>query len=159
MTGLLAVLGTLAIAGVLAVLLRAREGRIRVNPRATVRVGRTTGDGRSAAVVDEPAVEVTLPEPIRAALDPAAAVTLVQLSTTFCAPCRHTKVLLADLAARTDGVTHVELDVTDQPRVATTLGIYRTPTTVAYDPNGAELLRIGGVPRRESLLAALRPHL
>jgi thiol-disulfide isomerase/thioredoxin len=96
---------------------------------------------------------------VRRLLDPTAAVTLVQISTTFCAPCRHARVLLADLAGKVDGLRHVELDVTDQPAVATELGVLRTPTTLALTANGTELLRVGGVPKGEPLLSALRPHL
>ena len=104
-------------------------------------------------------VSVELPARIRAAIDPSAAVTLVQLSSTFCAPCRQAKVLLADLANRTQGLHHVELDVTSTPEVAAQLKVLRTPTTLALTADGAELLRIGGVPRREALAEALRPYL
>lgn len=135
--GAWAVVAAVATTAVVAALLRMREGK--------VRKGAHTGP--------------ELPEPVRAALDPAAPVTLVQLSTAFCAPCRHTRVLLADLAGRTEGLRHVELDVTHRPEVATRLGVLRTPTTLALDASGAELLRVGGVPRRDVLLEALRPHL
>jgi thiol-disulfide isomerase/thioredoxin len=83
----------------------------------------------------------------------------VQLSTTFCAPCRHTRALLSHLATRTDGLHHTELDLAERPHLARELSVHRTPTTLVVDPNGTELLRIGGVPRRDTLLAALRPHL
>ncbi|MFD5830764.1 thioredoxin family protein [Lentzea sp. NPDC060358] len=135
MTGVWALLGALAVAGAIGVLLKLREGRI--SSRAT-----TSAD---------------LPAPVRDLLAPG--VTLVQLSTTFCAPCRHAKVVLRDLAERTDGLTHAELDVTNLPDVTTRLGVMRTPTTLALAADGTELLRVGGVPKRDSLLAALRPHL
>ncbi|MBB5954615.1 thiol-disulfide isomerase/thioredoxin [Saccharothrix tamanrassetensis] len=136
MTGVWALLGAVAVVAVIGVVLRVQNGRIR-----TGRVG------------------TDLPEPVRALLDPATPVTLVQISTTFCAPCRHTRALLEDLAGRTDGLRHVELDVTDRPEVAAGLGVLRTPTTLALDASGTELLRVGGVPERDALLAALRPHL
>ena len=141
MIGLWALLGALAVAGVLAWWLRRREGRI------------STGRGGPANAGQD------LPEPVLAALEPPAPVTLVQISTTFCAPCRQAKVLLSGLAGQVDGLRHVELDVTDQPEVASRLGVLRTPTTLALDPGGRELLRVGGVPSRDSLLDALRPHL
>jgi len=137
-TGLWVLLGTLAVAGVLAWLLQAREGRIKAS---------STGPS------DE------LPEPVRAALADAPSVTLLQVSTTFCAPCRHARVILARLAESTSGLAHVELDVTDRPEIATSLGVLRTPTTVAFTSDGRELLRVGGVPRGDSLIDALRPHL
>ncbi|SMD06810.1 thioredoxin family protein [Lentzea albidocapillata] len=134
MTGVWALLGALAVAGAIGVLLKVREGRI----------------SRSKDSID-------LPAPVRDLLAPG--VTLVQLSTTFCAPCRHAKVVLRDLADRTDGLTHAELDVTNLPDVTTRLGVMRTPTTLALTSDGTEVLRVGGVPKRDSLLAALRPHL
>lgn len=138
MTGVWALLGALAVAGAIGVLLKVREGRI---SRREATPG-SLGD---------------LPAPVRDLLAPG--VTLVQLSTTFCAPCRHAKVILRDLADRTDGLTHAELDVTNLPDVATKLGVMRTPTTLALTADGTEVLRVGGVPKRDSLLEALRPHL
>ncbi|MGW6449410.1 thioredoxin family protein [Lentzea sp. NPDC055074] len=136
MTGVWALLGALAVAGAIGVLLKVREGRI---------------SSRS------PQPSADLPAPVRDLLAPG--VTLVQLSTTFCAPCRHAKVILRDLADRTDGLTHAELDVTNLPDVAASLGVMRTPTTLALTADGTEVLRVGGVPKRDSLLDALRPHL
>ncbi|HTI24736.1 MAG TPA: thioredoxin family protein [Kutzneria sp.] len=136
MTGVWVLLAVLAAATVLGFLLRGRDGRVR----------------SSKPIAD-------LPTQVRDLIDPSSPVTLVQLSTTFCAPCRHTRVILSDLAARTDGLEHRELDLTDIPEVATSLKVLRTPTTVAYAPDGAELLRVGGVPKRDVLVEALRPHL
>lgn len=134
MTGVWALLGALAVAGAIGVLLKVREGRISRRD-----------------------VSADLPAPVRDLLAPG--VTLVQLSTTFCAPCRHAKVVLSDLADRTDGLSHAELDVTNLPDVAAQLGVMRTPTTLALTADGVEVLRVGGVPKRDSLLAALQPHL
>lgn len=141
MTGVLVLTGTLALAAVAGFLLRARDGRIR-------------GVGK----VPAPAT-AGLPEDVRQVLDPDAAVTLVQLSTTFCAPCRHARTVLADLASRTDRLHHTELDLTHRPDLARALSVLRTPTTLAVDAGGTELLRVGGVPNRDALLDALRPHL
>ncbi|WP_103337888.1 TlpA family protein disulfide reductase [Amycolatopsis sp. CA-126428] len=137
MTGLWVLVATLVAAGAVGALLKARNGRVRAA---------------------KPAAR-ELPAPVTAALDPASAVTLVQISTTFCAPCRHAKAVLAPLAERTEGLHHVELDVTEQPEVAQSLSVLRTPTTIALTPDGRELLRVGGVPKGPELLAALRPHL
>jgi len=102
-----------------------------------------------------------LPAAVLAELPDLAAggVTLLQLSTAFCAPCRQARVLLADLAQRTPGVRHVELDVTERPELSVPLRVRSTPTTLAVDAGGRELLRLVGVPKRDALLAALRPHL
>ena len=135
MTGALVAIGTLVLATAAGLLLRARSGRV--------------GKAKAAA----------LPGEVLAALDPGAAVTLVQFSTTFCAPCRHARVLLADLAGRTPGLAHADLDLTDRPELAARMAVLRTPTTVAVGAGGAELLRVTGVPRRDELLSALREHL
>jgi hypothetical protein len=37
--------------------------------------------------------------------------------------------------------------------------VLTTPTTLAVNAKGEELMRVGGVPKRDTLLAALRPHL
>jgi thiol-disulfide isomerase/thioredoxin len=132
--GVWALLGALVITGAIGAVLRWRSGRV-VQARGA-----------------------DLPDPVRSLLDPSA-VTLVQLSTTFCAPCRHARVLLDDLASRTSGLRHVELDITNLPDVASSLGVLRIPTTLAVSPSGQELLRVGGVPRRDALLEALSPFL
>jgi thiol-disulfide isomerase/thioredoxin len=139
MTGLFVLLGALVLATAIGFLQRAVAGRVR----------------RRRAV----AAPAPLPGRVADALDPDAAVTLVQLSTTFCAPCRHTRALLSAVAAGTPGLHHADLDVTDTPEVATGLGVFRTPTTLAYSADGRELLRVSGVPRKADLLDALRPHL
>ncbi|MEU0530067.1 TlpA family protein disulfide reductase [Amycolatopsis tolypomycina] len=136
MTGVWVLVATLAAAVAVGALLRAHNGRVR--------------DAKPAR---------DLPAPVTDVLDPASAVTLVQISTTFCAPCRHAKAVLAPLAERTDGLHHVELDVTNSPEVAQSLAVLRTPTTIALTPDGRELLRVGGVPKGPELLDALRPHL
>lgn len=144
MTGAWVLLGTLAVAALAGFLLKARNGRIR--------------QARPAPESAE-APAARLPAPVAEVLDPASAVTLVQISTTFCAPCRHTRVILSALADKTPGLTHVDLDVTNQPEVAQALSVLRTPTTLALAPDGRELLRVGGLPKAAELLEALRPHL
>jgi thiol-disulfide isomerase/thioredoxin len=137
MTGALVLIGTLVLASVAGLVIRARDGRVR-------RAG--------------PATTSALPEDVRSSLVPGE-VTLVQLSTTACAPCRQARTVLSDLAARTAGLRHTEVDLTDRLDLARALSVLRTPTTLAIDERGTELLRIGGVPKPDTLLAALRPHL
>ncbi|GAA3364828.1 thioredoxin family protein [Saccharopolyspora gregorii] len=150
---------------------RSREGRVRpasgrLGAAGADRGATATEDDRGSGKTGEPAgvapdVSDHLPEGLRTRLGDlgGAGVTLLQLSTTFCAPCRHTRILLADLAQRTEGMRHVEVDLTDHPEWSTPLRVHRTPTTLALDAAGRELFRVGGVPRRDELTAALRPHL
>jgi thiol-disulfide isomerase/thioredoxin len=148
--GVLAVLVAVSAALGIGLAWRAREGRVQV--RKT-----------SARGAEEQSVFEGLPEELRQRLsaDPEdeARVTLLQLSTTFCAPCRHTRILLDNFAQHTDGVRHVEVDLTHHPEWSTPLRVHRTPTTLALDSTGRELFRVGGVPRRDELTAAVRPHL
>ena len=81
--------------------------------------------------------------------------TLLQFSSTFCAPCRATRQLLADVAARTDGVTHVEIDVADRLDLVRLLDVRRTPTTFVLGPAGEITGRASGLPRRDQVVAAL----
>jgi hypothetical protein len=54
---------------------------------------------------------------------------------------------------------HREVDVADRPEVARELSVMRTPTVVAFDRDGAELLRVSGVPRLPELDAGIAPAL
>ncbi len=164
MTGVWVLLGALVLAGIAGWWLRAGNGRIRTartpappSPASASPASPPGAPGGSSAA--EAGAAADLPALIRAALDPRASVTLVQLSTTFCASCRQAGTFLTGFAEDTDGIAHVELDITDDPAVATSVGVMRTPTTLALTPQGTELLRVSGVPKRETLLAALRPYL
>ena len=81
--------------------------------------------------------------------------TLVQFSSAFCAPCRATRVVLADIAEREPGVAHVEVDAEQHLALVRALDVRRTPTTLILDRAGAEVVRAAGAPRREQVLAAL----
>ncbi|WP_424183403.1 thioredoxin family protein [Actinokineospora sp. G85] len=138
MTGALVVVATLLAAAAIGFALRARDGRVRA-----------AGPG---------AVEL-VPDAVRAVLDPAAAVTLVQLTSAYCAQCGQAEKVLARTAAATAGLAHTTVDLTDRPELAARLAVLRTPTTLAVDSRGVELLRVGGVPKPADLLDALREHL
>jgi len=81
--------------------------------------------------------------------------TLLQFSSAFCAPCRTTRHVLADVAGRHDGVAHVEVDAEHHLDLVRRLGIMRTPTTLVLDAAGRERTRASGAPRREQVEAAL----
>lgn len=81
--------------------------------------------------------------------------TLLQFSSAFCAPCRATRRILADVASSVPGVVHVEVDAERHLDVVRRLGVLRTPTTLVLDASGAEVTRAAGAPRTEQVLAAL----
>jgi thiol-disulfide isomerase/thioredoxin len=81
--------------------------------------------------------------------------TLLQFSSSFCAPCRAARHLLADVAAGTGGVTHVELDVADRLDLVRLLDVRRVPTVLVLGPAGQIARRASGVPRRDDVLAAV----
>ncbi|MCR3721078.1 MULTISPECIES: thioredoxin family protein [Prauserella salsuginis group] len=165
MTGLIVAGVTIVAAVVVGLVVRSRNGRIRTSgDGGTVTSAAPGGRAQDGVAPDgvsaDGAALAGLPADVRDALtgEPAD-VTLVQLSTTFCAPCRQARALLTHVAERTDGLRHVDLDVTDKPGIARDLGVLRTPTTIAYARSGVELLRVSGVPKQEELLAALEPRL
>lgn len=81
--------------------------------------------------------------------------TLVQFSSAFCAPCRTTRVVLADVADREDGVRHLEIDAEKHLDLVRALDVRRTPTTLVLDSRGHEVARAAGAPQRGQVLAAL----
>ena len=81
--------------------------------------------------------------------------TLLQFSSSFCAPCRAARQLLADVAASTDGVAHLEIDVADRLDLVRRLDVRRTPTVFVLGPQGQIARRASGVPRRDDVLAAV----
>ena len=81
--------------------------------------------------------------------------TLVQFSTAFCAPCRATRVILADVARQVDGVSHVEVDAESHLDLVRKLDIRRTPTVLVLGPDGRIAQRGSGQPRKADVLAAI----
>ena len=81
--------------------------------------------------------------------------TLLQFSSAFCAPCRATRRVLADVATAVPGVRHVELDAEQHLDLVRRVGVTRTPTTLVLDGTGREVTRAAGAPRKEQVLAAL----
>jgi thiol-disulfide isomerase/thioredoxin len=81
--------------------------------------------------------------------------TLVQFSTAFCAPCRATRRILAEVAGMTDGVAHVEIDAESHLDLVRRLDIRRTPTVLVVGPDGRIAKRASGQPRKADVIAAL----
>lgn len=135
-TGALVLLATLAVATAVGLAWRWRSGRVRGGGAA--RDGWRLA-GRRPADRDR--------------------VLLLQVSSPVCAPCRQAAAVLSELSTRVPGIVHVEVDLAERPEVATDLDVLRTPTVVAFDRTGAELLRVSGVPRTAELESALAPAL
>jgi thiol-disulfide isomerase/thioredoxin len=106
-------------------------------------------DGRMRESAVPRLTEVDLGQPL------GARATLLQFSSAFCAPCRATRQLLADVAGRSDGVAHVEVDVATRMDLARQLDIRRTPTVLVLGPQGQVTRRASGLPRRAEVVAAL----
>src|SRR5690242_3424238 len=81
--------------------------------------------------------------------------TLLQFSSSFCAPCRAARQLLADVAAGDAGVSHVEIDVADRLDLVRLLNVRRTPTVFVLGPQGEIARRASGLPSRDDVLTAV----
>ena len=81
--------------------------------------------------------------------------TLLQFSSSFCAPCRAARQLLADVAAREAGIAHVEIDVAVRLDLVRLLDVRRTPTVFVLGPQGQITRRASGLPSRDDVVAAV----
>jgi hypothetical protein len=81
--------------------------------------------------------------------------TLVQFSTEMCARCPQVRRMLRGIAAGSDGITHVEVDLTHRPDLSARYRVLQTPTTFVIDRDGAVRARFNGVPHRHALTEAL----
>ena len=118
---------------------------------------RRTVDGRFAAGARAPTAWTQIVDSLAdsAPADLGERATLVQFSSAFCAPCRTTRVVLADVAASGEGVQHVEVDAEQHLELVRQLDIRRTPTTLVLDHTGREVGRATGAPRKQQVLDAI----
>lgn len=129
-TGLVVLLAALVLAAVLGTLHRRYDGRLRQRTRA---------------------------EDLRGLLPEAAGerATLLQFSSAFCAPCRATRRVLAEVAEAVPGVAHVEIDAESHLDLVRRLNVLKTPTTIVLDADGREVRRAVGQPSKTAVLTAL----
>ena len=149
--GLIALVAALAVAVVTGLAWQRNNGRIRgigaaTAPRSTPREQAAGGRAAATGPVLTPA-ELGLPLGQRA--------TLVQFSTAFCAPCRATRRILAEVAGMVDGVEHVEIDAESHLDLVRRLDIRRTPTVLVVGPDGRIAKRASGQPRKADVIAAV----
>jgi thiol-disulfide isomerase/thioredoxin len=132
--GLIACLAVLAGATAFGVAWRRRNGRL-AGPRA------------AAAGLRVAAAELGQP------LGPRA--TLLQFSSEFCAPCRATHRILAEVATGSEGVRHVEVDAGERMDLVRLLDVRRTPTVFVLGPEGQIARRGSGLMSKADVLGAL----
>jgi thiol-disulfide isomerase/thioredoxin len=82
-----------------------------------------------------------------------AAVTLLQFSSAFCAPCRAVRRVSSEVAAMLPEVEHVEVDAESHLSAVRALNIRRTPTLLVLDAEGRVVKRATGVPAKAQLIA------
>ena len=129
MAGLVSALGVLAVATAFGLWWRRRDGRLRV-------------EHRPASELDSLGVRP-------------GTVTLLQFSSAFCAPCRATRLVCAQVAARFDGVEHIEVDAESHLEEVRRLHVWRTPTLLVVNRDGAVVHRATGTPTSAQVIAAI----
>ena len=134
MAGIVALLAAVVVTVAVAAIVKARNGRFTEQP---------------------PRVDAQVLSPADIGTGLGERATLVQFSTAFCSPCRATRVLLNDIAAKVDGVVAVDIDAEEHLEMVRRFGIMRTPTVLVLDADGVVSTRASGLPRREQVLAAL----
>jgi thiol-disulfide isomerase/thioredoxin len=142
-TGVIVCVAVLAAVSAFGMIWRTRSGRLRSG------VAGHAGGSPSASGGEQALTEAELGQPL------GSRATLVQFSTAFCAPCRATRVILADVAGLVDGVTHVEIDAERRLDLVRRLDIRRTPAVLVLGPDGRITRRGSGQPRKPDVLAAL----
>lgn len=81
--------------------------------------------------------------------------TVVQFSSTFCQPCRMTRIVVERAVATAHDVTYVDLDVADHVELGERLGVDVTPTVLVLDADGVVRHRASGVPTLAQVRAVL----
>ncbi len=115
--------------------LRTRDGAVRVGDPAEVAVLRGLG---------------ARPED--------ADLTVVQFSTSTCAPCRTTRAQLEALRSAHRGLAVLHVDAEQHLDAVRDLGVRRTPTLFYLDATGALVGRSSGAPRPDELTALVAAH-
>ncbi|GCD21358.1 hypothetical protein CTKZ_29200 [Cellulomonas algicola] len=162
MERVLLVLGVLAVAVVVGLVWRSRNGRFTPVPPSVLAAAAPAGEAepsaagaarRGAAETDGARDDRLTTAEVGAPLG--AVATFVQLSSEVCTPCRRTHAVLAAVAGEHEGVSHVDLDVAQHLDLVRRFGVMRTPTVLLLDASGAVVGRMSGATDRRQALAAL----
>lgn len=121
---LVALLAALALATVLGLFWRSRQGRVR-------RDGSPLIDSKY--------------------LDSKAAITIIQFGSEYCAYCPQQWRLIEDAVAAATDLAKQSVDIAADPEFTAKLAISQTPTTLLVSSGGEVLSRIGGLARRDVL--------
>ncbi|MGW0043683.1 thioredoxin family protein [Rhodococcus sp. NPDC003348] len=146
MTGIVVLVVVLVAAGVAAVALNARSGKVRAT-------------GTSAAPTD------TRRALLAEVGVPGAGPTVVHFSADWCGPCAAVRRVVAQTLTALDGRLEpgtprpldLELDIDENPVLARELGVLSLPTTFIFDRDGEQRFRVSGVPTTADLETALVP--
>jgi thiol-disulfide isomerase/thioredoxin len=147
--GIIALVAALVAATVLGLGWRWRAGRFRTARSGPSAVGTAPRAGAAPRAAADLLTEGDLGHEL------GRQATLVQFSTAFCAPCRPTRQILAQVAGMADGVTHVEIDAAERLDLVRRLRINSTPTVLVLGPDGTIVKRAVGLPRKADVIAAL----
>jgi len=146
--GIIVLLCAVALGALLSLLKSQYDGRF----RGTRQIKGTTVLEATDVPAPEEAERLTAAD-LGAALGERA--TLLQFSSAFCAPCRATRRILAEVAGMVDGVRHIEVDAEAELGLVRRLGILRTPTVLVLDGTGTIVTRASGQPRKPDVIAAI----
>ncbi len=162
LTGLAVALVVLALATAFGVWWRRRDGRLRAVGRADQAVvPAPRGEEVHDALYAPSTVGGSTPggdddaRALAALGVVAGPVTLLQFSSTFCAPCRVARAVCADVARQHPGVVHLEIDAESHLSEVRQLRIWRTPTVLVVDTSGRVAHRATGVPAKSQLVEAV----
>ncbi|MQA24878.1 MAG: thioredoxin [Micromonosporaceae bacterium] len=143
--GVLAVVAALAAAGLVGLAWRRRNGAMREVAAPSPRDG---GPPPVAAeVLEDLGVRLGVPA------------TLLQFSSAFCAPCRATRRICAEVEGMLDGVRHVDVDAEAHLDAVRALDVRRTPALLVIDAHGRVVRRASGQPTKSQVIAAVAPLL
>ena len=152
--GLIACAAALAVATAAGLAWRQRNGRIRPAAGAAGNgAGGAAGPGAAGGSGTAGGAPAVFGADLGGPLGPRA--TLLQFSSAFCAPCRATRKVLAEVAEMTDGVAHLEIDAESHLELVRRLDVRRTPTVFVLGPDGRIAHRASGQPRKADVIAAL----
>jgi thioredoxin-like negative regulator of GroEL len=132
----LAVVGALAMAGVIGWLMNRRAGDLRAS-----------GSNR-ADDIDTSDLGLSAEGP-----------TVVHFSASWCGPCAQVRRVVNKVCDDLGDVAHVEIDMDANPGAARRLSVLSLPTTFIFDASGRQQYRAAGVPKGDDLRSALTPLL